>query len=629
MGINKTTVGLGLCSLFAASAWALPTGAPPFATGAPGDGLCIDCHGGSANTGPGQVQVALLNATNWTPGQPVTLRVTLSDPTARRWGFELTARTASDPMNNAGSFTITDTANTQLLTETGVQFVTHRAVGTRAGTSESSTWEVQWTPPADAGIGNVTFYVAGNAANNDGTASGDKIYASSTTVSPGGSTPTTTARALPQLAFGSQAGSGAWYTAVYFHNTTGGAVSVPVKFFGADGAPLNIPSIGGTTTTVNLASRGEAIVEVPNTGSLTQGWIQADVPDGVIGYGIFRQSVDGQNDQEGTVPFSSVSATTNTIVFDETTFDTAVAVLNPTSTDTTVSITVRDEQGSLIGTSSLPLGAMKREAFLLRDRAELATMRGKRGSADFTVSSGAVSVLGLRFKGLSFTSILPSTPGSSPAATKALPQLAFGGGWYTAMYVHNTTDSGVSVPVSFFGADGAPLAIPSIGGSTTTVNLAAKGAAIIEAPNTGALTQGWIQVQAPDGVVGYGVFRQSVQGQNDQEGTVPFSSIASTTNTIVFDETSFDTAVAALNPTSSDATLTITVRDDSGNQIGVVTRPLAAKRRDAFLLRELAGLDGMRGKRGSADFTVSSGAVSVLGLRFKGLSFTSILPAER
>ncbi len=628
MGMKRYILGIALCTLFTASAWAHITGAPTFATGAPGDGLCIDCHGGLPNTGPGNVRVALVNATNWTPGTPVTVRVTLSDPNARRWGFELTARTASNPMNNAGSFTITDKTNTQLMTDFGIQFVTHTATGTRPGTSGSSTWDVQWTPPASANIGNVTFYAAGNAANNNSQPTGDLIYTSSLTISPGSSIPTTTTKVLPQLAFGSQSGAGAWYTAVYLQNTTGSAVSVPVKFFAADGSPLTVPSIGNSSTTVSLDAKGEAIVEVPNSGSLTQGWVQADVPDGVIGYGIFRQSVQGQNDQEGTVPFSSVSATSNTIVFDESAFVTAVAVLNPSTTDTTLTITARDDQGALIGTSSLPLGAKKREAFQLRDRPEFSAIQGKRGSAEFKVSSGAVSVLGLRFNGTSFTSILPSSPGSSSAGTKALPQLAFGGGWYTALYVHNSTGSPVQVPVSFFGADGSPLSMPS-GGSTATLNLAANGSDIIEAPNTGPLTQGWIQVQAPDGIDGYGVFRQSAQGQNDQEGTVPFSSTSSTTNTIIFDETAFDTAVAVLNPSATDATVTITVRDDQGNQIGTSTVALGAKQRQAFLLRDRAGLNGMLGKRGSADFTVSSGAVSVLGLRFKGSSLTSILPAER
>lgn len=400
---------LGMAALLMAGwAWAHSSGADPGVSGAPGDDNCTACHSGTLNPpGGGKVQISLVNASTWTPGQPVTVRVTLSDPTAQRWGFELTARSASNPANPLGTLVVTDAANTQLKTGGPLQFITHRTAGTRPGTTGSSSWDMQWTPPSSAGAGDVTFYVAGNAANNNGDNTGDKIYTSSLTVSAG--TPSAgTVKVLPQLAFGSQSDAGAWYTAVYLHNPTGNAVQVPLSFFAADGTALTISSIGGATTTVSLAAKGTGIVEIPNVGPLTQGWVQAQLPDGVIGYGIFRQSVQGNNDQEGTVPFSSTTSSAAILVFDETQFDTAVSVLNPTATDETVTITVRDDQGALIGTSTLPLGAKKREAFVLKGRAELAAMQGKRGSAEFRVSSGAVSVLGLRFKGLSFTSILPA-----------------------------------------------------------------------------------------------------------------------------------------------------------------------------------------------------------------------------
>jgi len=41
-------------------------------------------------------------------------------------------------------------------------------------------------------------------------------------------------------------------------------------------------------------------------------------------------------------------------------------------------------------------------------------------------------------------------------------------------------------------------------------------------------------------------------------------------------------------------------------------------------LRDLPGLGIIVGNRGSAEFTVTSGNVAVLGLRFRGSSFTSI-----
>jgi len=178
--------------------------------------------------------------------------------------------------------------------------------------------------------------------------------------------------------------------------------------------------------------------------------------------------------------------------------------------------------------------------------------------------------------------------------------------------------------VSFFGDNGAPLILPSIGNSTTTITLAPHGTAIIEAPNAGALSQGWASMSLPSGVIGYGVFRQSVPGLGDQEAVTPLSGAASTSSTLIWDDTGFITAAAIVNPSSTSTTVTITVRDTGGSVIGTYPLVLAANNKTAKTLRDLPGLSGMIGKRGSAEFTVSSGAVAVLGLRFGGNAFTSI-----
>ncbi len=215
------------------------------------------------------------------------------------------------------------------------------------------------------------------------------------------------------------------------------------------------------------------------------------------------------------------------------------------------------------------------------------------------------------------------------APDQVLPQLAFGGGWYTALYFTNTSASAVSFPVSFVGDNGSPLSLPSVGGSSTTVNLAPRGTAIIEAPNVGQVAQGYAVVSLPDGIVGHGIFRSIVAGGNDQEAVVPLSAASTTTSTLIWDDTNFVTAVAVVNPSSVATTVSITVWDNSGNTIGTSSIALAAKSKTAAALRDLPGLAGVVGKRGSAEFTVNSGNVAVLGLRFNGAAFTSIPTADR
>ncbi len=204
-----------------------------------------------------------------------------------------------------------------------------------------------------------------------------------------------------------------------------------------------------------------------------------------------------------------------------------------------------------------------------------------------------------------------------------LPQWAFGGGWYSALYFTNTNDSAVSFPVNFTADNGTPLHIGSLGGASTQVNLAAHGTAIIEAPNAGILQQGYATFTLPAGVTGYGVFRQTVSGRPDQEAVVPFSSASGILNTLTWDEMAFTTAVSIVNTSAVQTTVNITVRDEGGNSIGTSTVPLPAHGKTAVVLRQLPGLAGMWNKRGSAQFQVSRGNVAVLGLRFGDVAFTS------
>jgi hypothetical protein len=237
--------------------------------------------------------------------------------------------------------------------------------------------------------------------------------------------------------------------------------------------------------------------------------------------------------------------------------------------------------------------------------------------------TGAAGILTEAF----FDNITLTSSGGTTAATKILPQLAFGGGWYTALYLTNTTAAPASFTVSFTGDDGNPLTIPVLGGSSVTQNLAPRGEALIEAPNVGPLVNGYVSAALPAGVTGYGVFRQSIPGVPDQEAVVPLSGTTATTSTLIFDDTKCVTAVALVNLGSVGTTITVVARDSQGNTIGTTTLPLAAKAKKAVALRDL--LAGIGGAMGSVDFTVNIGNLAALGLRFNGVAFTSIPTSDK
>jgi uncharacterized protein (TIGR03437 family) len=172
--------------------FAFSSGPPQARTGAPVDGglNCTACHRSNpVNTGPGRVTIT---AVNYTPGTKQTIQVRVEHPDQMRWGFQLTARIQSDQTKKAGTFAPDDNIRVRCgLSGTAeapcaadaVEFAEHRVNATNPGQRAGRTFEIQWTPP-DSDVGPIIFYAAGNAANNDGTNSGDFIYTTNLTISP-------------------------------------------------------------------------------------------------------------------------------------------------------------------------------------------------------------------------------------------------------------------------------------------------------------------------------------------------------------------------------------------------------------------------------------------------------------
>lgn len=253
-------------------------------------------------------------------------------------------------------------------------------------------------------------------------------------------------------------------------------------------------------------------------------------------------------------------------------------------------------------------------------------LAGATGSLTATGSANATGQFSSAIQ-LSGNGTLTLPAGSS--TSQILPQFAFGDGWYSSLYFTNTGGTTVSFSVNFTADNGTPLTVPSLAGSSTTLTIAPGGTALIEAPNSGHLQQGYVSMALPAGVIAYGVFRQSVPGIADQEAVVPLSKSSATSAAFPFDDTGYVTAVAMVNPSNTPAFVTITVKDATGRTLGTATVPLLAQSKTEAVLRSLPGLSGIAGARGSAQFTVTSGNVAVLGLRFNGASFTSIPAVEQ
>lgn len=148
-------------------------------SGAPGEQnnmACTMCHQGSTLDGSQENALTVLNAqfqpvTSYNPGDTYTVSIQMaSNPTKK--GFNATALDGTDAM--AGSFTGSGIGGTVDFQDLSRDYVTHTAT---SNTDAQTAWLWTWTAPA-TNVGDVTFYVATNSANDDGSTAGDMIYLS-------------------------------------------------------------------------------------------------------------------------------------------------------------------------------------------------------------------------------------------------------------------------------------------------------------------------------------------------------------------------------------------------------------------------------------------------------------------
>lgn len=173
-------------------------------TAAPGDDplgcATAGCHtgfvkGGPINAGGGAATASFSTGNSYTPGQPVTITVSVTDPVNSLHGFQMTARLGDNDADlatrQAGRFSFASGSGVFVLcdgnvprTPSGdcpagfpVEFIEHSSPRT-------GTWTFTWTPPA-TDQGPVHFYLAGNAVNGDGrNGPQDHVYTASYVLQP-------------------------------------------------------------------------------------------------------------------------------------------------------------------------------------------------------------------------------------------------------------------------------------------------------------------------------------------------------------------------------------------------------------------------------------------------------------
>jgi hypothetical protein len=155
---------------------------PPGHTGGFGEPSCHTCHfDNDLNEGWNTEESALVLdgvAGSYAPGRTYRITVRLRHPELRRGGFQLAARYASGEAQarEAGSLrALDDRVAVTHFGSPAVGYAHHTDAGSDVATEGTARWVLEWTAPADA-LAPVVFHIAANAANDDDSELGDKIF---------------------------------------------------------------------------------------------------------------------------------------------------------------------------------------------------------------------------------------------------------------------------------------------------------------------------------------------------------------------------------------------------------------------------------------------------------------------
>jgi hypothetical protein len=479
---------------------------------------------------------------------------------------------------------------------------------------------------------------------------GDAVYGASTS----GWVEQTTASTAPGLHYlGSMAqlaSGNYWKTTITLVNHGTAAARARVNFFNNSGQPLPLaitypslpPADPVLLTSVERTIEPGASFSFFTTGPddvETVGWAQMLTDGDVGGFAVFRQKV--HREQEAVVPLEAHNTDAYVLWFNNSgDFITGLAVANGSTSAASIPVIVRDEAGNQIHTQTLELAGLGHISGALTNI--IGETGGKVGSVEFhTPPGGQISVLGLRFNGVSFTTIpvldrplqTATAPLSSLIPAGSAGQLASGHYWETTLTLVNKGNFSARAKVEFFDNQGNPLVLPVTFPNTpgvpavmlSTLERTLAAGSSLSFSSTGPVdieTVGWARLSSDGDVGGFAIFRQDVDGA--QEALVPMEIGNPDAWLLWFDNTgTFASGVAVVNNTVNPASVPVIVRDETGAQIYTQPLELPGLGHVSGALSNIIG--NTAGRVGSVEFrTPPGGAITVLGLRFNGVSFTTI-----
>jgi hypothetical protein len=438
---------------------------------------------------------------------------------------------------------------------------------------------------------------------------------------------------LPQVADG-----GDFRTAITVVNNHTAASTVSLRFYKSD-------PVTHTTTAWNPAMDGNAKVEnvqIASLGSWTvqtsgadsavsSGWAEVVCSDcgplhsGLSGLAVFRQLRPGGGLQEAAVPINSIPMQRHLLAYDNTNGNvTSMAIANLSQTEVArVRVAFRDPSGRLLKVDRVKdIPARGHFAFALES--EFPFLQGQRGTADFWILSGNISVLGLRFSPSgAFTSFEAQSLNRRPAGRRSIPQVADGGDFRTSITLVNNDASPARVRLKLYRETGSgnatlPWTVAFRDGvNPDAIDIAPGSTVTVESAGTSPVVQsGWAEVVSDALVTGFAVFRQTGTGGPPQEAAVPINAGTPLRALLPFDNTNgFLATMALANLSDSSAAVTnLVFRDIQGNRLYQTQINIPPLGHTAVAMQTFSDL--LINARGTLEVSAISGEVSAMGLRF-------------
>ena len=246
---------------------------------------------------------------------------------------------------------------------------------------------------------------------------------------------------------------------------------------------------GGTSDTVRVGFTVTVPLPISEveTGAIRSGYVVVTpdagsaAPVSTVTYGIVR---DGLVQSQAAILPTPLTTETSIVadIVRAIGRNLGIAIANASATPASITVTLRDPDGSPASPpASFSIPARRQVARFITELFPTDTIGAAFAGSVTIQSSIPVSITGLRFSGMEFSTVPVPVMGSASipqqgpiggANAVMFPQFAMSGGWATTLGLVNTGATSISGRVDIFDTDGNPLTVTLNGERKSTFNYA-------------------------------------------------------------------------------------------------------------------------------------------------------------